>query len=141
MPPRAGFFKWVRCLSESSIHCFLGQTHLDSLTFNLLNQTKTLSAALICYLLLGRRQSLMQCLALFLLFLSALLLSKRRSTESTNESFWLGVLPVLVAVLSSGLTAALTQRALKGAQGRSIDGSRAFKGCILFMGRCIYNNI
>lgn len=31
-----------------------GQTHLDSLTFNLLNQTKTLSAALICYLMLGR---------------------------------------------------------------------------------------
>ena len=30
-----------------------GQTHLDSLTFNLLNQTKTLSAALICYLMLG----------------------------------------------------------------------------------------
>ncbi|CAJ1457141.1 unnamed protein product [Effrenium voratum] len=31
----------------------VGQTHLDSLTFNLLNQTKTLSAALLCYLLLG----------------------------------------------------------------------------------------
>ena len=33
-----------------------GQTHLDSLTFNLLNQTKTLSAALICYLMLGTQQ-------------------------------------------------------------------------------------
>ena len=34
-------------------HLVWGQTHLDSLTFNLLNQTKTLSAALICYLMLG----------------------------------------------------------------------------------------
>lgn len=102
----------------------VGQTHLDSLTFNLLNQTKTLSAALICYLLLGRRQSAIQCFALFLLFLSALLLSKKRSTSvddlmPRDERFWLGVVPVLVAVVSSGLTAALTQRALKGAFGRN----------------------
>lgn len=102
----------------------VGQTHLDSLTFNLLNQTKTLSAALICYLMLGRRQSVMQCFALFLLFLSALLLAKKRSTPMDDllprdDRFWLGVVPVLCAVLSSGLTAAMTQRALKGAQGRN----------------------
>lgn len=104
----------------------VGQTHLDSLTFNLLNQTKTLSAALICYLMLGRRQSLMQCFALFLLFLSALLLAKKKATPVTpmedlarDDHFWLGVVPVLCAVLSSGLTAALTQRALKGSEGRN----------------------
>lgn len=37
-----------------------------------------------------------------------------------DDRFWLGVVPVLCAVLSSGLTAALTQRALKGAQGRKL---------------------
>ncbi|CAJ1457142.1 unnamed protein product, partial [Effrenium voratum] len=67
----------------------------------------------------------MQCFALFLLFVSALLLAKRRPSSATadhlhrDETFWLGVVPVLVAVLSSGLTAALTQRALKGSQGRN----------------------
>ena len=34
-----------------------GCLHLDSMTFNLLNQTKTLSAAISCYLLLGRKQA------------------------------------------------------------------------------------
>ena len=43
-----------------------------------------------------------------------------RSRPTRDDRFWLGVVPVLCAVLSSGLTAALTQRALKGAQGRKL---------------------
>lgn len=46
---------------------------LDGVTFNVLNQTKTLSAALCCYLIIGRKQSKRQVLALLLLFVSALI--------------------------------------------------------------------
>ncbi|CAE7209576.1 ROCK1 [Symbiodinium natans] len=106
----------------------VGQAHIDSLSFNLLNQTKTLSAALMCYLLLGKRQSRVQCFALVLLFVSALLLGTKgfssKSSRDTagadaGDAFFFGVLPVVTAALSSGLTAAMTQRTLKGAQGRN----------------------
>ena len=48
-----------------------------------------------------------------------------RSRPTRDDRFWLGVVPVLCAVLSSGLTAALTQRALKGAQGRKLGQTDA----------------
>lgn len=44
-----------------------GYQLLDSMSFNLINQTKTLSAAFFLYLLLGQRQSLVQMFALLLL--------------------------------------------------------------------------
>jgi UDP-sugar transporter A1/2/3 len=47
--------------------------HLDGVTFNVLNQTKTLSAALCCYLIMGRKQSKVQIVALFMLLISALI--------------------------------------------------------------------
>ena len=49
---------------------------LDALTFNVLNQTKTLSAALCCFLVMGRRQSVMQIISLFILLTSALIMEK-----------------------------------------------------------------
>ena len=51
--------------------------HLDSLTFNGLTQMKTLSAALCCYLVLGKVQSHIQILALALLSLSTLIFQGR----------------------------------------------------------------
>lgn len=48
--------------------------NLDALTFNVLNQTKTLSAAFCCYLVMGRKQSIIQILALILLLVSALIM-------------------------------------------------------------------
>uniref|UniRef100_A0A7S2YRJ9 Sugar phosphate transporter domain-containing protein n=1 Tax=Entomoneis paludosa TaxID=265537 RepID=A0A7S2YRJ9_9STRA len=50
--------------------------NLDALTFNVLNQTKTLSAALCCYLIMGKRQSKLQVVALILLLTSALVMEK-----------------------------------------------------------------
>ena len=50
--------------------------NLDALTFNVLNQTKTLSAALCCYLIMGKRQSKLQVVALLLLLLAALVMEK-----------------------------------------------------------------
>lgn len=56
--------------------------HLDSITYNVLNQTKTLSAAFCCYLLMGRRQSSVQIMALCLLLLSALIIEEVVSIDS-----------------------------------------------------------
>ncbi len=97
---------------------------LPPVTFNILNQTKTLSAALCCYLILGQKQSTIQIMALFLLLLSALVIEKivplpwidsnKSDTTETESSqtkddnkrerkIAAGVVPVLIASFISGL--------------------------------------
>lgn len=104
--------------------------NLDGLTFNVLNQTKTLSAALCCYVVMGRRQSYVQVLALLLLLLSALVMegivdvdqmrvvlpeSATSTTLQSGSRRWThGVGPVLLASFISGLAGALSQRNLQG---------------------------
>jgi UDP-sugar transporter A1/2/3 len=56
--------------------------NLDPLTYNVLNQTKTLSAAFCCYLLMKKKQSTYQILALVLLLLSALVMEKLLSIDT-----------------------------------------------------------
>ena len=62
--------------SVQNLAALLAYQNLDALTFNVLNQTKTLSAALCCYLVIGRKQSKAQIAALFLLLTSALVIEK-----------------------------------------------------------------
>lgn len=110
---------------------------LDSMTFNLLNQTKTLSAALCLYLVMNKRQSLIQVGALLLLLGAAVVLNLP-TVQFTNEipfmlfptaqastlnaaaiaNYQLGVVMVLGASGLSGLSTALTQRALAGPKPR-----------------------
>lgn len=105
--------------------------NLDSLTFNVLNQTKTLSAALCCYLVMGRKQSFIQVLSLLLLLLSALIMEKlvplgafvsadmsfeAQVPKFSSKHFSHGVAPILVASFISGLSGALSQKNLQ-AQG------------------------
>ena len=59
-----------------NLAALLAYQHLDALTFNVLNQTKTLSAAFCCYLVMGKTQSQPQVVALFLLLVSALVMEK-----------------------------------------------------------------
>jgi len=117
---------------------YVSYQHLDSVTFNGLSQTKTLTAAVFCYLLLGKRQSPLQVLALVLLFVSTLIFqghtsstvwsSKKPTTKTmmttsqqqqTNENsknnsiFVLGVLPCLAATCLSGLAGAFSQKGLQ----------------------------
>lgn len=110
--------------------------NLPPLTFNVLNQTKTLSAALCCYILMGKIQSKMQIASLFLLFLSACVIEKliplKNKTMQDNKSQAIeekssnsddvkneksvhgeGVLAVLAASFISGLAGALTQKSLQ----------------------------
>lgn len=108
--------------------------NLDALTFNVLNQTKTLSAALCVYLIMGRKQSKVQAVALMILLLSALVMEKivtvefllgseseGEEKEDTNtwdtHHFTHGVAPILMASFISGLAGALTQRNLQSAGG------------------------
>ena len=116
--------------------------NLDALTFNVLNQTKTLSAALCCYLVMGRKQSTLQVLSLLLLLLSALVMEGvvkvdgilpfgansddttiRNSSDGFTEKQWdsrhftHGVAPILIASFISGLAGALSQKNLQGAGG------------------------
>lgn len=63
---------------------------LDAVTFNVLNQTKTLSAALCCYWVMGRKQSMTQVAALLLLLVSALVMEKVVTVDSVLGFFFKG---------------------------------------------------
>jgi len=121
--------------SIQNICALLAYQNLDGVTFNVLNQTKTLSAALCCYLLMGKTQTRIQILALFLLLGSALIIEKiisidfiigqiiedtTTTTATTdvpssisNQHFTHGVIPVLIASFLSGLAGAISQKNLQ----------------------------
>lgn len=126
--------------------------NLEALTFNILNQTKILSAALCCYFIMGKKQSIIQSLSLVLLLLSALVIEQvvtvssllsgsvvdsvkgvwgvlgSGGSEAFSTRFTYGVVPVLVASFLSGLNGALTQRNLQG----SIAQKRRPKNSYMF---------
>jgi len=121
----------------------LAYQNLDAITYNVLNQTKTLSAALCCFLLLGKRQSKLQIVALVILLVAALVmegilplnleyymnyLSNTTAAADSNETtkFSLssrhvshGVLPIMLASFLSGLAGAITQKSLQSGGGRN----------------------
>mmetsp|Transcript_7353 Transcript_7353/g.9760 ORF Transcript_7353/g.9760 Transcript_7353/m.9760 type:complete len:307 (+) Transcript_7353:1044-1964(+) len=55
-----------------NVCALMAYQNLDSVTFNVLNQTKTLSAALCCFLIMRKGQSKLQIFSLCVLFLSSL---------------------------------------------------------------------
>lgn len=117
----------------------LAYQNLEALTFNVLNQTKNLSAALCCYLVIGKKQTKKQSFSLLLLLVSALVIEDVISFESIwgllggvntlmPKSFHFskrithGVVPVLFASFLSGLAGALTQKNLQGvSKGKSSE--------------------
>jgi solute carrier family 35 (UDP-sugar transporter), member A1/2/3 len=128
--------------------------NLDALTFNVLNQTKTLSAALCCYLVMGRKQSSSQVLALFLLLLSALIMEgvikvdgiletirggavsmERSSMTHTHweaKHYTHGVAPILLASFISGLAGALSQKNLQSSSSTTTSGGGSGRNPYLF---------
>ena len=76
----AAVYALQNCLSQ------VAYVNLDSLTFNLLNQTKTLFAALCLYLVMGKKQSPQQLVALSLLLVAALTLNASGEGGGNNAS-------------------------------------------------------
>lgn len=101
--------------------------NLDAVTYNGLTQLKVLSSALCCYVILNKRQSVLQMASLGLLMLSSVVFQGswkdwiRKQTSSDNHSsniknrrvLLMGVLPCLTATLLSGLAGAFSQRSLQ----------------------------
>ncbi|UIZ27287.1 hypothetical protein KXD40_005393 [Peronospora effusa] len=93
---------------------------LDGVTFNVLNQTKIIWTALLVYLLLGKRQSPMQIMALGLLCIAAVLMTTS-STEMKDEETQpdadavviTGMYEALLAAVLSALAGSIIQRALQ----------------------------
>lgn len=120
--------------SIQNMSSLLAYQNLDPLTYNILNQTKTLSAALCCYIVLGRKQSVMQVLSLCVLLCSALIIEHILTWDKIlNGGFHLdglfswsdisggtlskhvthGVAPVLLASFISGVAGAISQKTLQ----------------------------
>ena len=59
-----------------NVAALMAYQNLEALTFNVLNQTKILSAALSCYFVMGQRQSKMQVISLCFLILSTLVIEQ-----------------------------------------------------------------
>lgn len=100
----------------------LGSRHISPLTLSLLNQTKTLSAAWFAYVLLGKRQTPLQLVALFGLFLGASLIVTAEGSASMGSnaskdgtSVILGFTAVAIASLLSGVSSAVTEYVLQRA--------------------------
>ena len=117
-----------------NIAALLAYQNLEPLTFNVLNQTKTLSAALCCYFVIGKKQSSMQMCSLILLLVAALIIEKIVSLSTFTPPFFSGttgllgglfaadgsmklarhvthgVFPILIASFISGLAGAIVQK-------------------------------
>jgi len=116
--------------------------NLEPLTFNVLNQTKTLSAALCCYLIMGRKQSKTQMVSLVILLASALIIEKvislsapflsvggsggAAAAATATKHFTQGVVPILLASFISGLAGALVQKNLQSASGDAKGGRNPY---------------
>mmetsp|Transcript_10778 Transcript_10778/g.16073 ORF Transcript_10778/g.16073 Transcript_10778/m.16073 type:complete len:364 (+) Transcript_10778:78-1169(+) len=109
--------------------------NLDSLTFILLNQLKTLSAGVCLFIVMGTRQSNLQILALIMLLAAAILLNFRNDQNMGPEtvSWEYGIVPVLAASFLSGFSAAVTQRSLqsKGRNSFLLSAELGFYGIIV----------
>jgi len=150
------FYGWitVACVPAAlytvqNLAALVAYQNLDAITFNVLNQTKTLSAALCCYIIMGKKQSRVQVVALFILLFSALVIEeivtletfsspfsradaesvKGRSDEISPRHFTHGVFPVLLASFISGLAGAITQKSL---QSDVVGGKSGGKNAFLF---------
>jgi len=118
-----------------NIAALMAYQNLEALTFNVLNQTKILSAALSCYFVLGKRQSSMQVFSLCILIMSTLVIEQilnpkayksllsGSAFKSMSGSFSLsgasrrvthGVIPLLLASFISGIAGACCQRCTQG---------------------------
>lgn len=112
--------------------------NLDGLTFNLLNQSKTIFTAVALFLIMGRKQSLPQVAALLGLLGASVVLSGGGIFISTTQAvehsdvFYLGIIPCLAASMLSGLASGLSQFTLQ-------TGNR--NSFVFTMELCVYSSL
>lgn len=103
--------------------------NLDPVTFNGLQQTKIISAALFCFLLLGKRQSPVQIAALAILTLSALLFQGTANIVSWSSlTSWKSARNNNMAAAATGV---LQKEEAKGKQRRTTMSSVGVITCLL----------
>jgi UDP-sugar transporter A1/2/3 len=103
---------------------YVGVTYLDAATYTVTYQLKILSTAILSVIMLNRKLSLQQWLALLVLVAGVVLVQVSASDMSTsgsrgnaaesNSRRILGLMAVLAATLLSGLAGVYTEKILKG---------------------------
>jgi UDP-sugar transporter A1/2/3 len=92
-----------------NVAALMAYQNLEALTFNVLNQTKILSAALSCYFIMGKRQSRTQVISLCILILSTLVIEEILTPSAI----------VSIVSMRGGAPAFGLQNAFKGMTGAS----------------------
>lgn len=102
--------------------------NVDGVVFNILNQSKMAFTALFSFLIVGRRQSRIQCMALALLTIAGILISySGSSVNGTNGNGhanghsrgFLGICCIMAASALSGFGSGVTEWILQGQQRNS----------------------
>lgn len=126
---------------------------LDSVAFNILNQTKTLFAAVFVFLIVGRRQSPIQCFALLLVMVAGVLASQTEAASKAlanagsvngangHGSMSRGITFVLAASALSGLGAGMTEWSMTRQKRDNylLSAELSLLGCILNISSLLLN--
>lgn len=129
-----------------------GYQLLDSMTFNLLNQTKIISAALCLFLFMGKRQTLRQCVALVVLLQAALLLSLPKDIMSTAAAAAAAVMPAVRGHIEASQLGLALQAALavpqtivsslaQAASASNVDSSTYQRGVACVLGASLLSGV
>ncbi len=99
--------------SVQNIAASYSQKNLSVVVYNLLNQSKVLSGALMGYIILGKVQTRSQLVALLLIFIGAVVAVTGASQNDLIDSSWSGVACALTASALSGLSGSLSDAAIQ----------------------------
>lgn len=117
--------------------------NLDGIVFNILNQTKMLFTAFFVYLIVGRQQSPIQCIALCLLAAAGVLVSLSGQNSLENGlagNYFLGSCCIVLASALSGVNGAITEWILQRKKRDSylFTSEMAVIGCaVIVIGRFV----
>lgn len=122
--------------------------NIDGIVFNILNQSKMPFTALFSYLIMGRKQSPMQCLALFSVTVAGILIASNAprtgdtgGVNNGHSNWGLGITCVLSASALSGLGSGLTEWILQGQKRSSylFSAEMAILGCFTIICSLVFN--
>lgn len=124
--------------------------NIDGVVFNILNQSKMLFTALFAFLIMGKQQSRIQCIALLAVTTAGILIATNAPINGTNghnghtngHSKWgLGVSCVLAASALSGLGSGITEWILQGQKRNSymFSAEMAVMGSITILCSFFFN--